>query len=138
MYDIDNANLSAASYYVTDPNKWAVSNVGIFADTSGANYIINSLGQFQNTLEPELFQTARMSPSSLRYYGMGLENGNYSVKLQFSETAYPTSPTWESVGRRVFDIYVQVIGRTILVNQFFQKHHMYRVLYKLHASTSSY
>ncbi|GJN09499.1 hypothetical protein PR202_ga27512 [Eleusine coracana subsp. coracana] len=55
----------------------------------------------------ELFQTARMSPSSLRYYGIGLENGNYTVDLQFAEFAYPDSQTWQSTGRRVFDIYVQ-------------------------------
>ncbi|GJN09501.1 hypothetical protein PR202_ga27514 [Eleusine coracana subsp. coracana] len=55
----------------------------------------------------ELFQTARMSPSSLRYYGIGLENGNYTVDLQFAEFSFPDSQTWQSRGRRVFDIYVQ-------------------------------
>ncbi|KAF8774969.1 hypothetical protein HU200_005017 [Digitaria exilis] len=48
-----------------------------------------------------------MSPSSLRYYGIGLENGIYTVELQFAEFAYPDSLTWQSTGRRVFDIYVQ-------------------------------
>ncbi|KAK3121398.1 hypothetical protein QOZ80_8BG0652300 [Eleusine coracana subsp. coracana] len=63
--------------------------------------------QFQNALDSELFQTARMSPSSLRYYGIGLENGNYTVDLQFAEFSFPDSQTWQSRGRRVFDIYVQ-------------------------------
>uniref|UniRef100_A0A0A9CS15 non-specific serine/threonine protein kinase n=1 Tax=Arundo donax TaxID=35708 RepID=A0A0A9CS15_ARUDO len=48
-----------------------------------------------------------MSPSSLRYYGLGLENGNYTVVLQFAETAFPDTKTWQSLGRRVFDIYIQ-------------------------------
>ncbi|EEC83071.1 hypothetical protein OsI_28194 [Oryza sativa Indica Group] len=107
IYEVDAANLGVASYYVTRNTRWGVSNVGIFNDASSRNYVINSSQQFQNTLDSELFQTARMSPSSLRYYGLGLENGNYSVKLQFAEFAYPDSKTWESTGRRVFDIYVQ-------------------------------
>ena len=115
-YDIDNANLTTASYYVTDTARWGVSNVGSFADAPGSNYIISSLSQFLNTLDSELFQQERMSPSSLRYYGLGLENGNYSVKLQFAEIAFPDSPTWKSVGRRVFNIYVQVIRQNISMN----------------------
>ncbi|CAO2036500.1 unnamed protein product, partial [Urochloa humidicola] len=47
-----------------------------------------------------------MSTSSLRYYGIGLENGNYAVTLQFAEFSFEDSQTWKSVGRRVFDIYV--------------------------------
>ncbi|PKA56052.1 putative LRR receptor-like serine/threonine-protein kinase [Apostasia shenzhenica] len=108
-YEVDNATLTTASYYVTNQKKWAVSNVGTFADASNptSNYIISSSSQFQNTLEPELYQTARMSPSSLRYYGLGLENGNYTVKLQFAEIGFVDLPTWQSVGRRVFNIYIQ-------------------------------
>ncbi|CAL5390122.1 unnamed protein product [Camellia sinensis] len=66
-----------------------------------------SSSQFTKTLDSELFQTARISAGSLRYYGLGLENGNYSVSLQFAEMAILTSKTWKSVGRRVFDIYIQ-------------------------------
>ena len=62
----------------------------------------------QNTLDPDLFQTARLSASSLRYYGLGLENGNYTVSLRFVEIAFVNSNTWQSLGRHVFDIYIQV------------------------------
>ncbi|KAL0909419.1 hypothetical protein M5K25_020289 [Dendrobium thyrsiflorum] len=112
-FDADNANLSTASYYVTDPIKWAVSNTGSFKDAinPNTNYIISSQSQFQNTLDPELFQTARMSPSSLRYYGLGLQNGNYTIKLQFAEIGIVDPPTWKSLGRRVFDIYIQGIRK---------------------------
>jgi Malectin domain len=49
-----------------------------------------------------------MSPSSLRYYGFRLENGNYTVKLQFAEIAFPDPPpdNWQNTGRRVFDFYI--------------------------------
>ncbi|XP_066343812.1 probable LRR receptor-like serine/threonine-protein kinase At1g56130 [Miscanthus floridulus] len=109
MYQPDDASLGAASYYVTGAPTWGVSNVGKFMDTSNGSgsYIIYSSRQFQNTLDSELFQTARMSPSSLRYYGIGLENGNYTVTLQFAEFDFEDSRTWKSVGRRVFDIYLQ-------------------------------
>ena len=56
-----------------------------------------------------MFQTARLSASSLRYYGLGLENGNYNITLQFAETAIEDTNTWKSHGRRVFDIYIQVL-----------------------------
>jgi hypothetical protein len=108
MYQPDVANVGPASYYVTEARTWGVSNVGKFMDASNSSYIIHSSSKFLNTSDPELFQTARMSPSSLRYYGVGLENGNYAVTLQFAEFAFEDSKTWTSLGRRVFDIYVQV------------------------------
>ncbi|XP_062182288.1 probable LRR receptor-like serine/threonine-protein kinase At1g56130 isoform X2 [Phragmites australis] len=111
LYDVDPTDLGAASYYVTGETRWGVSNVGKFNQApNGSNILIYSYSskqQFQNAADSELFQTARMSPSSLRYYGLGLENGNYTVVLQFAETAYPDTQTWQSLGRRVFDIYVQ-------------------------------
>ncbi|KAG2632544.1 hypothetical protein PVAP13_2NG114100 [Panicum virgatum] len=108
MYDVDPTDLGASSYYVTGQTRWGVSNVGKFNQApNGSNIIYSSIEQFQNAADSELFQTARMSASSLRYYGLGLENGNYTVVLQFAETAYPDTQTWQSLGRRVFDIYVQ-------------------------------
>uniref|UniRef100_A0A0D3G0C6 non-specific serine/threonine protein kinase n=1 Tax=Oryza barthii TaxID=65489 RepID=A0A0D3G0C6_9ORYZ len=108
LYETDGVNLRAASYYVTGAPTWGVSNVGKFMDAPNGSYIIYSSRQFQNTLDSELFQTSRMSPSSLRYYGIGLENGNYTVTLQFAEFGIEDTQSWKSLGRRVFDIYVQV------------------------------
>lgn len=82
--------------------------MGLFAGNSKPQYTSFSSSQFTNTLDSELFQTARLSASSLRYYGLGLENGNYTVNLQFAEKAFEEGPTWKSLGRRVFDIYIQV------------------------------
>ncbi|XXG68675.1 hypothetical protein AAC387_Pa06g1706 [Persea americana] len=107
VYEEDNKSLGAASYNVTNPIRWAVGNVGRFAENINATYISNSQSQFTSTLDSELFQTARLSSVSLRYYGLGLENGNYTISLQFVETAFEYSQTWQSVGRRIFDIYVQ-------------------------------
>ena len=103
VYERDNETLGPATYYVVGTNRWAVSNVGYF---SGTNRPLSS--QFTNTLDSELFQTARLSASSLRYYGLGLENGNYTVSLQFAEIAFVNSDSWKSLGRRIFDIHIQV------------------------------
>lgn len=105
---MDPTNIGAASYYVTGQTRWGVSNVGKFNEAPNGSYTIDSSEQFQNALDSQLFQTARMSPSSLRYYGIGLENGNYTVTLQFAEVDFPDMQSWRSRGRRVFDIYVQV------------------------------
>jgi hypothetical protein len=117
-YQTDDASLGPASYSVTGAPTWGVSNVGKFVDAPNGSYIIYSSRQFQNTLDSELFQTSRMSPSSLRYYGIGLENGNYTVTLQFAEFGIEDTQTWKSLGRRVFDIYVQV-GSCLAYKLFF-------------------
>ncbi|KAL5977026.1 hypothetical protein ACLOJK_021364 [Asimina triloba] len=109
FFERDNENLGPATHYVTTETRWAVSNVGRFAENPNPSYIGNSSSQFSNTLDSELFQTARLSPSSLRYYGLGLENGQYTVTMQFAEIAIEDSTTWRSLGSRVFDVYAQGI-----------------------------
>ena len=108
MYENDNETLGLATYFVSSTNKWAVSSVGYFIGATNSQYTNVVSSEFANTLDSQLFQTARLSASSLRYYGLGLENGNYTVILQFAETAYDDYPTWKSHGRRVFNIYIQV------------------------------
>ncbi|KAK2654325.1 hypothetical protein Ddye_014181 [Dipteronia dyeriana] len=107
VFERDSATLGPASYFVTDTRRWGMSSVGSFAGNNNPQYRSASSSQLTKTLESELFQTARISASSLRYYGLGLENGDYNVTLQFVETAILDTTSWESVGRRVFDIYIQ-------------------------------
>ncbi|KAI3675656.1 hypothetical protein L1987_85248 [Smallanthus sonchifolius] len=104
LHEQENEALGAATYYVTSERRWGVSNVG---QRDNPRYIASSSRQFTNTLDSELFQTARLSAGSLRYYGLGLENGNYTVTLQFAELEIEDGSTWRSTGRRVFDIYLQ-------------------------------
>ncbi|KAD5318021.1 hypothetical protein R6Q59_033352 [Mikania micrantha] len=104
LHQQENEGLGAATYYVTSERRWGVSNVG---QRDNPRYTASSSRQFTNTLDSELFQTARLSAGSLRYYGLGLENGNYTVTLQFAELEIEDGPTWRSTGRRVFDIYLQ-------------------------------
>ncbi|XP_026417143.1 probable LRR receptor-like serine/threonine-protein kinase At1g56140 [Papaver somniferum] len=107
-FEADNSTLGPASLHLTNTRRWAVSNVDLFGEREGAQYTLNTLSQITGTLDSELFQTSRIS-GSLRYYGLGLENGPYKINLRFAETDYkdPSTLTWESLGRRVFDIYLQ-------------------------------
>ncbi|KAK8608250.1 hypothetical protein V6N13_023677 [Hibiscus sabdariffa] len=110
MFEADNISLGAATYDVAGTKKWAVSNVGLFQD--GLNqYLQNYLGQVRGTNTPELYWSSRLSPGSLRYYGLDLENGLYTVNLFFAETGFPnrTPQSWMSLTRRVFDVYIQGI-----------------------------
>ncbi|XP_019196517.1 PREDICTED: probable LRR receptor-like serine/threonine-protein kinase At1g56130 [Ipomoea nil] len=109
VYERDNGTLGPATYYMTSTGRWAVSNVGLPSDSNNPKYATSSSSQFTNTLDSELFQTARISAGSLRYYGLGLENGNYTVTLQFAETVILNAnpPSWKTLGRRVFNIYIQ-------------------------------
>ncbi|KAL4627843.1 hypothetical protein ACB092_05G194900 [Castanea dentata] len=99
------SSFGPAWYYVTDTERWAVSNVGRFAERNIQSYVEITLAKVIATSTPELYQTSRMSPASLRYYGKGLDN----VILFFAETGFDnrSSQTWKSLGRRIFDIYIQ-------------------------------
>ncbi|KFK41450.1 hypothetical protein AALP_AA2G132100 [Arabis alpina] len=107
LFEKEDEVLGPASFIVSATQRWAVSSVGLFAGSSNNIYIANSQAQFINTSDSELFQSARLSASSLRYHGLGLENGGYTVTLQFAEIQLRDSNSWKAVGRRRFDIYVQ-------------------------------
>ena len=108
VFDPENETLNGTSFYVSNTQNWGVSDTGSFMDSSDASYIAASQSKITKTLDSQLYQTARLSPSSLRYHGLGLENGRYTVKLHFAEIQIENTNSWKSVGRRIFDVYVQV------------------------------
>uniref|UniRef100_A0A2N9F1J4 non-specific serine/threonine protein kinase n=1 Tax=Fagus sylvatica TaxID=28930 RepID=A0A2N9F1J4_FAGSY len=55
----------------------------------------------------ELYTSARLSPLSLTYYARCLANGNYTVKLYFAEIVFRDNRSFYSLGRRIFDVYIQ-------------------------------
>ncbi|KAF7848580.1 hypothetical protein BT93_L1828 [Corymbia citriodora subsp. variegata] len=104
-----NNDIGPASFSVSETKRWALSNVGIFTDGTNYKFTHSNSNAILNMSDLALFQTTRMSASSLRYYGLGLQNGNYTVNLGFVETAFPDDSQWTSRGRRLFDIYIQGI-----------------------------
>ncbi|XP_057842715.1 probable LRR receptor-like serine/threonine-protein kinase At1g56140 [Cryptomeria japonica] len=102
-FERDNEALSSASFYMNSAESWGVSSVGFFVNDSTDQYNYKANAN-QNS---SIYQTARLSPISLRYYGLGLENGIYNVELHFDEIQIPSLQNWRSLGLRFFDVFVQ-------------------------------
>ncbi|XP_030479933.1 probable LRR receptor-like serine/threonine-protein kinase At1g56140 isoform X1 [Cannabis sativa] len=110
VYEAEEIVLGPAKFHVSGKENWGVSKVGLYGDKTGKLDIEGTQEQVTSTNEkPEFFHTARMSPGSLRYYGLGLVNGPYTVTLHFAEIGFPSQSTnlWASLAKRVFDIYIQ-------------------------------
>ncbi|KAJ9135978.1 hypothetical protein P3X46_033096 [Hevea brasiliensis] len=90
---------------------WVVSSTGRFRDTEDTpdNYKAKtvSVQRTNNSEYSELYKSARLSPLSLTYYARCLVNGNYTVKLHFSEIIIRENRSFQSLGRRIFDVYIQ-------------------------------
>ncbi|KAI4333493.1 hypothetical protein L6164_018295 [Bauhinia variegata] len=105
-YDADTEG--GAAYFKLEKN-WAISNTGDYVDASGflpsQNHFIVS--DAYNMMNDILYKTARASPISLTYYGYCLGDGTYTVSLHFAEIMFTNDKTYSSLGRRVFNIYIQ-------------------------------
>ncbi|CAF2166104.1 probable LRR receptor-like serine/threonine-protein kinase At1g29720 isoform X4 [Brassica napus] len=86
---------------------WGVSNTGDFTDDGNDDdtYIISTDSPLPGEYS-DLYKTARRSALSLVYYAFCLENGTYNVNLHFMEIQF-TEELYMSLGRRIFDVYVQ-------------------------------
>ncbi|GJZ43736.1 probable leucine-rich repeat receptor-like serine/threonine-protein kinase, partial [Tanacetum coccineum] len=97
-----------ASYFSSTDDRWGFSNTGNFLD-DGQNidtYILTNTSGVQVNIS-ELYMSARISALSLTYYGFCMLNGSYIVSLHFAEIIFTNDRTYRSLGRRVFDIYLQ-------------------------------
>lgn len=105
---------------------WAFSSTGNFMDNDvdADNYIATNTSKLSMP-DWELYTTARLSPLSLTYYGLCLINGNYTVKLHFAEIIFTNDSTFTSLGRRIFNVFIQVIE--ILTKFFFPVIVLYHV-----------
>ncbi|KAF8698108.1 hypothetical protein HU200_035623 [Digitaria exilis] len=95
VFSEDSTDLGGAGFHVNTTSQWVVSHVG---SAPGIVYTNDTL----ETDMPDLYKTARTSTGSLRYYVVGLANGEYTVQLFFAEIVIVDGP-----GRRVFDIDIQ-------------------------------
>ncbi|KAI3927581.1 hypothetical protein MKX01_026514 [Papaver californicum] len=80
-----------------------------FVGSNRANYFTQASPNMSVT---DLYSTARISPLSLKYYGICLRPGNYKVKLHFAEIMFPIDQTADGIGTRVFDVSIQ--GKRVL------------------------
>ncbi|BFG28982.1 hypothetical protein CerSpe_152560 [Prunus speciosa] len=105
--DIDWAGPSS---FFQSPTNWASSSTGyFFDDNTPEDTYIRANKSILSMADPILYMDARFSPISLTYYGYCLRNGNYSVNLYFAETEFTNNKSYRSLGRRIFDVYIQGI-----------------------------
>ncbi|KAF8410819.1 hypothetical protein HHK36_003356 [Tetracentron sinense] len=104
-YEEDN---KTSAFYVSPNRNWAYSRSGNFlrTDTKPGDYIRNMTCGIPVSDAP-LYATARISPLSLKYHGLCLHNGNYTVKLHFAEIIYTDDKDYSIMGKRIFDVYIQ-------------------------------
>ncbi|XP_057726273.1 probable leucine-rich repeat receptor-like serine/threonine-protein kinase At3g14840 [Arachis stenosperma] len=110
-YDDDSDEGGAAKFYHNENTNWAFSSTGNFLESTiiTSSYIpsiVSNKLSIKNNNDIELYTNARASPISLTYYGFCLGNGNYNVDLHFAEIVF-IDETYKSLGRRIFDIYIQ-------------------------------
>ncbi|CAH9107437.1 unnamed protein product [Cuscuta europaea] len=108
-YDAD-LQARGASMFSSRPN-WAFSSTGNFMDNDvdADSYIYTNTSPLHNVsgVDSALYTTARVSPLSLTYYGLCMINGNYTVKLHFAEIIFTNDNSFNSLGKRIFDVYLQ-------------------------------
>uniref|UniRef100_A0A803LEF7 non-specific serine/threonine protein kinase n=1 Tax=Chenopodium quinoa TaxID=63459 RepID=A0A803LEF7_CHEQI len=99
-------NGAATFFYKPD---WGFSSSGEFWKPAKLtnNYIAQNTSKLIGKSDEGLYKDARLSATSLTYYGRCLAKGNYSVTLYFSEIIFTDDDTYTSIGRRVFDIFIQ-------------------------------
>nr|XP_043624748.1 probable LRR receptor-like serine/threonine-protein kinase At1g53430 [Erigeron canadensis] len=91
------------SYFYPSSERWAYSSNGVFLGNDNAPFVTRT----SNVTGGSLYNTARLSPTSLRYFGLCLRSGSYRVRLHFAEIMYTDDTTFNSLGRRIFDVSIQ-------------------------------
>ncbi|XP_058209746.1 probable leucine-rich repeat receptor-like serine/threonine-protein kinase At3g14840 isoform X1 [Rhododendron vialii] len=107
-YEDDEDQGGPANSNYRSTTNWAFSSTGNFMEdnrTKKSFTLTNS--SILSMKNSELYKDARISPISLTYYGFCLVNGNYTVNLHFAEIMFNDGKTFSSLGRRIFDIYIQ-------------------------------
>lgn len=109
-FEGDEVGGGAATYYLNDVTNWGFSSTGDFTDDNdeqNTRYIATS----NSSDLSELYINARIAPLSLTYFGYCLDNGNYTLSLHFAEIQFTNDNSFHSLGRRMFDIYIQVTNK---------------------------
>ncbi|XP_076924951.1 putative LRR receptor-like serine/threonine-protein kinase At1g53440 [Bidens hawaiensis] len=95
---------SEQSYFYTASERWAYTSNGNFLGNDDAPFVALPI---TDVTGDDIYRTARLSPTSLRYYGLCLRSGSYRVRLHFAEIQYTNDTSFSSLGRRIFDISIQ-------------------------------
>lgn len=109
IFEQDTENEGAAKF-VPRKAEWGYSSSGEFNPRIPVNNYIAQNTSLLRMNGAELYEDARLAATSLTYYGRCLAKGNYTVTLYFSEIVFVDDDSYASLGRRFFDIYIQVLS----------------------------
>ncbi|XP_024979201.1 probable LRR receptor-like serine/threonine-protein kinase At1g53430 [Cynara cardunculus var. scolymus] len=96
-------DLTSEQSYFFPSDGWAYSSNGVYVGNDNAPFVTTTT----NVTGGDVYRTARLSPTSLRYYGRCLRSGSYKVRLHFAEIMYSDDLTFSNLGRRFFDVSIQ-------------------------------
>ncbi|XP_034697442.1 probable LRR receptor-like serine/threonine-protein kinase At1g07650 isoform X2 [Vitis riparia] len=107
VYEADDY-LAGPSEFKPIRDNWGFSSTGHFWDQNRTSndYRAQNVSMLRMN-DSELYKRARLSPLSFTYYGRCLADGNYTVKLHFAEIVIRDNKSFHSLGRRIFDVYIQ-------------------------------
>ncbi|KAL9145745.1 hypothetical protein ABFS82_13G063900 [Erythranthe guttata] len=109
----DDGNSGGPSNFFASKTNWGFSSTGHFLDDDRpTDSFIWANSSSISGPNSQLYMDARLSPLSLTYYGFCLINGNYTVNLHFAEIMFTDDKTYSSLGRRLFDVFIQ--GKLVL------------------------
>ncbi|KAG6685407.1 hypothetical protein I3842_12G110400 [Carya illinoinensis] len=109
-FEADEDSGGYSKFFLAPNQYWSSSSTGEVLNDARPKkaFILSNLSKLStNTIDPELYMTARVSPLSLTYYAFCLVSGNYSVSLHFAEIVFTDDETYSSLGRRIFDVHIQ-------------------------------
>eukprot|EP00258_Populus_trichocarpa_P027643 XP_024443662.1 probable LRR receptor-like serine/threonine-protein kinase At1g53430 isoform X3 [Populus trichocarpa] len=103
------ADSTTSNYHSAPRKNWAYSCSGDFGSKTydSSDYIKNEECGVCDSAGTQLYNSSRLCPLSLTYYGFCLFKGYYTVKLYFAETVYQNDEDYSNLGKRVFDVYIQ-------------------------------
>ncbi|CAA2958694.1 probable LRR receptor-like serine threonine-kinase At1g07650 isoform X2 [Olea europaea subsp. europaea] len=107
-FEANEVSEGGSAKFVHSKENWGSSSTGHFQDYNKTKnryeaYNVSVL----KMKDSELYADARLSPLSLTYYGRCLANGNYTVTLHFAEIIFRDNNSFQSLGRRMFNVYIQ-------------------------------
>ena len=106
LYYSDN---KTSEFYVSEEGNWAYSTSGSFlSENANSSDYIRQVKCGISVSEAPLYEKARLSPASLKYYGLCLHEGKYNVTLHFAEILFGDEEDYSSSMKRIFDVYIQV------------------------------
>ncbi|XP_022015833.1 probable leucine-rich repeat receptor-like serine/threonine-protein kinase At3g14840 isoform X7 [Helianthus annuus] len=106
VYEADDQDPGGPARFRPLNDHWGFSSTGNVWNVKDYRYTINNVSRL-TMKDSELYTVARRSPLSITYYGRCLVNGRYKVTLHFAEIVFRDNRSYQSLGRRAFDVYIQ-------------------------------